>query len=101
MTDRDIRAIENFDNLPRDVAEKIAMSAIRNRRIIDRYVENREKYKPLLVFAVNVQHAIELNGLFQQRGINSDFVVSKIIDASTGAMVCVLCKRKFRKNPSI
>ncbi len=89
LTDRDIKAIENFDKLPRDVAERIAMSAIRNRRIIDRYVENREKYKPLLVFAVNVQHAIELNGLFKQRGINSDFVASKILDASTGSMVSV------------
>ncbi len=59
-------------------------------RIVDRYIEHREKYKPLLVFAIDVQHAIELNGLFKKRGIsNSDFVVSKIVDEKTGATVSV------------
>ena len=89
LTDRDIRSIEDFDKLPKKVAEKIAMSSIRNKRIVDHYVENREKYKPLLVFAVDIQHAIALNGLFKKRGINSDFVASKIIDAGTGATISV------------
>ncbi|UNU24408.1 DEAD/DEAH box helicase family protein [Microcoleus vaginatus] len=89
LTDRDIRSIEDFDKLPKKVAEKIAMSSIRNKRIVDHYVENREKYKPLLVFAVDIQHAIALNGLFKKRGINSDFVASKIIDEGTGATISV------------
>lgn len=89
LTEKDIRAIEDFDKLPKKVAERIAMSSIRNKRIVDHYVENREKYKPLLVFAVDIQHAIELNGLFQKRGINSDFVASKIVDESTGATISV------------
>ena len=89
LTEKDIRAIENFDKLPKKVAERIAMSSIRNKRIVDHYIENREKYKPLLVFAVDIQHAIELNGLFQKRGINSDFVASKIVDEGTGATISV------------
>ncbi|MEG4916353.1 DEAD/DEAH box helicase family protein [Microcoleus sp. B7-D4] len=89
LTDRDIRSIEDFDKLPKKVAEKIAMSSIRNKRIVDHYVENREKYKPLLVFAVDIQHAIALNGLFKKRGIKSDFVASKIIDEGTGSTICV------------
>jgi superfamily II DNA or RNA helicase len=89
LTEKDIRAIEDFDKLPKRVAERIAMSSIRNKRIVDHYVENREKYKPLLVFAVDIQHAIELNGLFQKRGINSDFVAAKIIDEGTGATISV------------
>ncbi|MEG4329221.1 DEAD/DEAH box helicase family protein [Microcoleus sp. herbarium5] len=89
LTDRDIRSIEDFDKLPKKVAEKIAMSSIRNKRIVDHYVENREKYKPLLVFAVDIQHAIALNGLFKKRGIKSDFVASKIIDEGTGATISV------------
>ena len=89
LTDKDIKAIEAFDKLPKQVAERIAMSSIRNRRIIDHYVENREKYKPLLVFAVDVQHAIELHSLFTNKGINSNFVASRISDASTGATVSV------------
>jgi ATP-dependent helicase IRC3 len=87
LTDKDIKAIEDFDKLPKKVAERIAMSSIRNKRVVDHYVENREKYKPLLVFAVDIQHAIELNGLFHKRGINSDFVASKIIDENTGATI--------------
>jgi len=82
LTDRDIKAIEAFDKLPKEVAERIAMSKVRNMRIVDRYIENREKYKPLLVFAIDVQHAIELNGLFQKRGINSDFVAAKVKENS-------------------
>jgi ATP-dependent helicase IRC3 len=89
LTDKDIKAIEDFDKLPKKVAERIAMSSIRNKRIVDHYVENREKYKPLLVFAVDIQHAIALNGLFKARKINSDFVVSKIVDANTGATISV------------
>ncbi|MEG3970503.1 DEAD/DEAH box helicase family protein [Microcoleus sp. T2B6] len=89
LTDRDIRSIEDFDKLPQKVAERIARSSIRNKRIIDHYVENREKYKPLLVFAVDIQHAIELNGLFKKRGIKSDFVASKIMDEGTGATISV------------
>jgi len=87
LSDKDIRSIENFDKLPKQVAEKIAMSSIRNKRIVDHYVENREKYKPLLVFAVDIQHAISLNALFTNRGINSDFVASKIMDEGTGATI--------------
>ena len=101
LTDKDIKAIENFDKLPEKVAKRIAMSSSRNRGIVSQYVQNREKYKPLLVFAVDIQHAIELNGLFRKRGITSDFVASNITDANTGATVSAKENsekiRKFRK----
>ena len=89
LTDKDIKAIKDFDKLPKKIAERIVMSNVRNKRIVDHYVENRDRFKPLLVFAVDVQHAIELNGLFQKRGINSDFVAAKISDAITGATISV------------
>ncbi|BFM40446.1 DEAD/DEAH box helicase family protein [Synechocystis sp. LKSZ1] len=89
LTEKDVRAIEDFDKLPKKIAEKIAMSSIRNKRIVDHYVENRDKYKPLLVFSVDIQHAIALNGLFKKRGIDSDFVASKITDDGTGATISV------------
>lgn len=54
LTDKDIKAIEAFDKLPEKIAKKIALSGLRNKRIVDYYVENREKYKPLLVFAIDV-----------------------------------------------
>ena len=87
LSDKDIKSIEGFDKIPRDVAEKIAMSNIRNTQIVNHYFNNRDKYKPLLVFAIDVVHAITLNKVFKSRGIKSDFVVSSIQNAGTGATV--------------
>lgn len=87
LTDKDIKAIEAFDKLPEKIAKKIALSNLRNKRIVNHYIENQDKYKPLLVFAVDVDHAIALNAVFQSRGINSDFVVGQLVDLSTGAKI--------------
>ncbi len=87
LTDKDIKAIEDFDKLPKNIAEKIAKSSIRNNQIVDHYVNNRDKYKPVLLFAIDVEHAITLNGLLKKRGVSSDFVVSKIVDIATGATI--------------
>lgn len=87
LSDNDIKSIEGFDKIPRDVAEKIAMSNVRNRQIVDHYINNRDKYKPLLVFAIDVDHAITLNGIFQSKGVKSDFVVSSIKSAGNGATI--------------
>lgn len=87
LSDRDIKAIENFDKLPKDIAEKIARSSIRNKQIVERYINNQDKYKPVLVFAIDVDHAIALNGLFKSRGVISDFVVAQIRDMNTGATI--------------
>ena len=87
LTYKDIKAIEAFDKLPKEIAKKIALSSLRNNRIVDHYVKNREKYKPLLVFAIDVDHAIALNAVFQSRGIVSDFVVGKLVDLNTGATI--------------
>ncbi|PZV10973.1 MAG: hypothetical protein DCF22_15495 [Leptolyngbya sp.] len=34
-----------------------------------------------------LQHAIALNAVFQSRGINSDYVVGKLVDSNTGATI--------------
>ncbi|MEH2216268.1 MAG: DEAD/DEAH box helicase family protein [Nostoc sp.] len=75
---RQIKNIEDFDRLPKDIAEEIAQSIERNRQIVDHYIENRERYKPLLVFAINVIHAVALNKVFKDKGINSDFIVAAV-----------------------
>ena len=80
LTAQDIKAIENFDKLPRHVAEGIALSKIRNKQVVDHYINNREKYKPLLIFVMDIKHAIVLNGLFKFKNIKSDFIVSEIVD---------------------
>jgi ATP-dependent helicase IRC3 len=87
LSDKDIKSIEGFDKIPKDVAEKIAMSNIRNKQIVDHYIKNRERYKPLLLFAIDVDHAIALNALFQSRGIRSNFVAAGLHTMATGASI--------------
>ncbi len=95
LSDRDIKSIEAFDKIPSDVASKIAKSNIRNGQIVDHYINNRDKYKPLLVFAIDVVHAIALNALFNSKGVESDFVVADISSMITGA------KRSPQENTNI
>lgn len=87
LTAKEIKAIEDFDKLPQKVAKKIVQSNVRNQLIVEHYVKNQEKYKPLLVFAVNVDHAITLNAIFKKRGVNSDYVAANIKDTNTGVTV--------------
>ena len=87
LTAREIKNIEDFDKLPKDIAEEIAKSYERNNIILNHYINNREKYKPLLIFAIDVIHAIALNKLFTDKKINSDYVVSSVKDLTTGATV--------------
>jgi ATP-dependent helicase IRC3 len=87
LTPKEIKKIEDFDKLPKHIAEEIAKSYDRNKIIIDHYLKNREKYKPLLIFAIDVIHAIALNKMFRDKKINSDYVVSSVKDANTGTTV--------------
>lgn len=84
LTDNDIKTIHASDILPRDVAEAIALNKNRNSQIVNHYLQNQEKYDKTLVFALNVQHAIELKGIFAKYGVKSEFVVSSIKDSFTG-----------------
>ena len=90
---RHIKAIQAFDNIPEDIAIRIATSCERNNQIVDQYFNNIEKYKQLVVFAINKVHAIALNGLFNEkgeaRGINfkSQLVLADITDAATGVKI--------------
>ena len=57
---RAIQSIEHLDILPEDIAFKIGGNSDRNRKIVDRYLENREKYGQTIVFALDKTHAIAL-----------------------------------------
>lgn len=89
LTAKEIKAIENFDRLPQDIAKRIAEDSERNNQIVAHYIKNREKYKPLLVFAIDVIHAVALNKVFKDKGINSDFIVAAVKDLATGATVAI------------
>lgn len=72
----DLKSIEYLDNLPEEVAKKIAENKIRNKLIVSQYVNNKEKYDQTLVFAINRLHAIVLKGLFEKEGIKAGFIVT-------------------------
>jgi ATP-dependent helicase IRC3 len=98
----DIKSIESFDSIPEDIARHIAENKIRNNRIVQEYIENKDEYGKLLVFAVNKIHAIELNKLFTDRDINSDYVISSVKDMGTGVDLSAEANRerinRFRNN---
>jgi DNA or RNA helicases of superfamily II len=73
----------DIESIGKEAAVAIANNSKRNSAIVSEYVKNKEKYKQTLVFALNVDMAIVLNGLFKAAGIRSDFVVSDIRDLVT------------------
>lgn len=86
-----LKSIENLDMLPENIANDIADSKERNRFIVDEYLSNYDKYGPTIVFALNKNHAIALNALFNEKGkkygIRSEFIISEVQDMITGITV--------------
>ena len=51
---------------------------LRNRVIVEKYLENRSKYGQTIVFAMNKDHAISLCSVFRKNGVKSNFIISAI-----------------------
>lgn len=73
--------------LGENISRSIATNKERNMTIVNRYVSQKSKYKQTIVFAISVDNAIALNALFKEAGVKSDYVLSSIKDAITGATV--------------
>lgn len=84
----------DFDRLPVDSLNSIAQNAKRNRIIVDTYLNNKDKYKQTIVFALNISNAIALNKLFTKSGIKSNYVISGIQDGMTKVNVSAEHNRK-------
>ncbi|MBP3931905.1 MAG: DEAD/DEAH box helicase family protein [Peptostreptococcaceae bacterium] len=80
----ELNALRRFQNMPDSIAKQIAVNKERNNFIVNHYIDNKSKYGKCLVFAVNIEHAITLNAIFNDKGIKSDFVVSNVKDMNTG-----------------
>ena len=80
-------SIQHLDVIPDDIAEQIAVSAARNKLIVDTYLEKKKEYGQTLVFAVNINHAIALSALFNKAGVKADYIISSIKDMITGATI--------------
>jgi ATP-dependent helicase IRC3 len=77
LSEQDKKLILQFSELPENVKNKIGKLKNRNRLIVDTYFNEKDKYKKTIIFALDKDHAIELNSLFNSRenGI-SKFVIS-------------------------
>ena len=78
----DIKKIARTDltSLDEKTIAKLTENAGRNKLIVDTYVKNKDKYGQTLVFAIDISNAIALNALFIAAGVQSDFVVSSLVD---------------------
>lgn len=84
---KDRRDIQNRDQLPKEIAEFLVNNKKRNRFIVEKYIENKDKYGQTLVFAINIDHAIALSTLFNEHGIKADFIISSVKDKNTGVII--------------
>lgn len=82
-----LESIQHLDVLPDDIAEQIAVSAARNKLIVDTYRAKSKEFGQTIVFAVNVVHAIQLSALFNKAQIKADFIVSDVKDSITGVTI--------------
>ena len=83
---KDLEMIQRFDELPEELKQNMINNASRNKFIVEKFVEDKEKYGQTIVFALSVTHAITLTKLFNEYGIKAGYVVSSVKDAVTGAV---------------
>ncbi|MBR5949654.1 MAG: DEAD/DEAH box helicase family protein [Clostridia bacterium] len=84
---KDLETIQHFDIIPDELAKEMVENADRNKFIVEKYVENKEKYGQTIVFALNRSHAMVLSALFNHYGIKAGYVVSSVKDMVTGAVI--------------
>ena len=76
FTSKEIELLQSNFDLPEQIKQKIVQRKDRDRLIVKHYLENKEKYKKTLVFALDQEHALQLDALFKEYGIKSDFIIS-------------------------
>ena len=90
----DWNKIQHFDNIPEKIVKKMIASKERNSLIVKTYKNNQKQYGQTLVFAVNINHAIQLKAVFEKEGIKADYIVSSILD---GQLLINLSKENEEK----
>lgn len=72
---------ERFNELSEKLKNQIARSSVRNNMILERYLDNKERYGKTLVFAVNQMHAETLCEEFKKAGVSCNYAVSSKSDS--------------------
>lgn len=76
ITEGDRNHLAKFHELSEDWLDRIAKMSSRNSIVIKHYLENRTKYGPTLIFAINVTHAALLADDLTRLGVRADYVAS-------------------------
>lgn len=75
-TQEDWHHLQQFGDLGEAWLGRIADLTVRNRLIIQHYVQNQDKYGKTLVFAINIAHAVLLTEHFKAAGIRAAFIAN-------------------------
>lgn len=84
LGEKELENMQRLDSIPDKVAAQMVENRTRNKLIVDTYAEDRAKYGKTILFAVNIAHAVTLQGLLEERGVKADYVVSQLKDDETG-----------------
>jgi len=82
LTPEDEAFFSKFGELSARLMERIGRSAVRNKKIVEQYLQHKERYGKTLVFALDQNHAETLYNEFRAAGVNCDFVISNKANSS-------------------
>ena len=81
LSNEEVQYFDQFGDLTEDLKRRLANSQSRNQFILQEYLNNKEKYGKTLIFAINQLHAENLDKLFKEAGIKSDYAISNRKDS--------------------
>ena len=76
LTPDDEAFFSKFGELSARLMARIGRSAVRNKKIVEQYLQHKERYGKTLVFALDQNHAETLYNEFKVAGVNCDYVIS-------------------------
>jgi superfamily II DNA or RNA helicase len=92
LSEYEISLIHKNSEIPINIAEKIAERKNRNHLIVKTY--SKDKFEKTIVFALNQTNAVELNTLFREEGVRSEYVIS----GSTNSQLMINSSREENRN---
>ena len=80
ITDKDREYFAQYGELSEKLMDEIGRNSVRNKIILDEYLQNADRYGKTIVFAINQNHARTLYEDFKKAGVSVDYVVSSKSD---------------------
>lgn len=100
INEDDRKYFQEFKELSESLLRKMANNKVRNKKVVDEYVANKEKYGKTIIFALTQSHAKNLCKLLQNEHITCDYVTSNR-NRNKKQNVCQDIIRRFKENDGI